>query len=303
MNPDQLVMEYLAALRVAVTGLPRADDLVADIGARIADVRTGRPDDTPEQVQAFLDSLGNPYEIAANAFRPQPVSPPASLPPARPPAQRARPPILPPPPLPVLPPARATARATEVLAVVALTAGALMLPVIGPVIGLVMASSSSRWHRADKIWAWLLATSPLILLIISLPFMLVAQQDGADAVLALAAIGAVAGPMAAGVLLGRRTGAGTPRQALHDDAYRRAVPCPHSHAHRLYPQRWEAAPYPPRFEPAGFRQPYPPRFGPQYASAPRYGFGPHYGVPYGARPAQRIEPYPVRSSGRSFPKG
>jgi hypothetical protein len=299
MNADQLVMEYLAALRVAVTGLPRADDLVADIGARIADVRTSRPDDTPEQVQAFLDSLGNPYEIAANAFRPVPG------PPARPPAQRARPPILPPPMLPVLPPAQGSSRATETLALVALTAGALVTPVVGPFVGMVLASCSRRWRTTDKVWAWLLATSSLPILLLALAPALVGAADGVDVVAGTALLAVVLGPMAAGLLLARRIGESPHRHALRDHAYQRA---PRPYAHRLYaPRGYGVPPYPPRFDPARFD---PARFDPARFDPARFDPAHFGGPPYpprflpghGFRPAQRFEPYPVRSSGRSFPK-
>jgi hypothetical protein len=294
MNADQLVMEYLAALRVAVTGLPRADDLVADIGARIADVRTSRPDDTPEQVQAFLDSLGNPYEIAAHAFRGDPG------PPARPPSQRARPPILPAPMLPPLPPARpfasGTGRVTETLALVMLTAGALLTPIVGPFVGMVLASCSRRWRASDKVLAWLLTASPLFVLLLALPAALVGVQEGVDTAGLLALVAAVVGPMAAGALLSRRIEAARPRYSLRDHAYRRA---PRPYATELYPPRWYGGPpYPPRFDPAPFDAA---RFDPaRLRGGPPYP--PRMLPGHGVRPGQRFEPYPARSSGRSFPK-
>jgi hypothetical protein len=251
MNSDQLVMEYLAALRVAVTGLPRADELVAEVGARIAEVRTARPDDGPAEVQAFLDRLGNPYEIAATAFRP-------------------RPPVLPPPPrrtpvraLPPLPPPGGRSNAVEAVAVVALTAGSVLLPVVGPFAGIVMASCSPRWRPGEKLWAWLLVTSPLLFLLLSLPVVVLAGSDElAAAVMVLTAGGAVLGPMVAGGMLAGRLSRPQPRHALPEDSYGWR-----SHPTGAYRSRssWDGPPYPPRFEP--------------------------------------VRPYPVRSSGRSYPKG
>jgi hypothetical protein len=254
MNPDQLVMEYLAALRVAVTGLPRADELVAEVGARIAEVRTARPDDGPAEVQAFLDRLGNPYEIAATAFRPRPPVVPALPPPARRTSVRA---------LPPLPPAAGRSNAAEAVAVVALTAGSVLLPVVAPFAGVVMASCSPRWRPGDKLWAWLLVTSPLLFLLVSLPVLVLAGSDEfAAAVMVMTAGGAVLGPMVAGGMLAGRLSRPQPRHALPEDTYGR----PYHLADAYRPRsRWDGPPYPPRFQP--------------------------------------VRPYPVRSSGRSYPKG
>ncbi len=255
MNPDQLVMEYLAALRVAVTGLPRADELVAEVGARIAEARTARPDDGPAEVQAFLDRLGNPYEIAATAFRPRPPALPPVLPPPRPPRQR-----MPVRALPALPPARGRSNAMEAVAVAALTAGSVLLPVVGPFAGIVMASCSPRWRPGEKLWAWLLVTSPVLFLLLSLPMVVLAGVDElAAAVMVMTAGGAVLGPMLAGGMLAGRLSRPQPRHALPEDGY----------GSRPYPtggyRSWDGPPYPPRFQP--------------------------------------MRPYPVRSSGRSYPKG
>lgn len=258
MNPDQLVMEYLAALRVAVTGLPRADELVAEVGARIAEVRTARPDDGPAEVQAFLDRLGNPYAIAAAAFRPRlPVAPPALPPPPRRTAVRALP------PLPPLPPPSGRSNAVEAMAVVALTAGSVLLPVVGPFAGVVLASCSPRWRPGEKLWAWLLVTSPLLFLLLSLPIAVLAGADGlAAGVMLVTAGGAVLGPMVAGGMLAGRMSRPQPRHALPEDTYGWR-----GHAAGAYRSRswWDGPPYPPRFQP--------------------------------------MRPYPVRSSGRSYPKG
>ena len=252
MNPDQLVMEYLAALRVAVTGLPRADELVAEVGAQIAEVRTARPDDGPAEVQAFLDRLGNPYEIAATAFRPR---------------LSALPPVLPPPrrPMPVrvltpLPPPSGRSNAIEAVAVVALTAGSVLLPVVGPIAGIVLASCSPRWRPGEKLWAWLLVTSPLLFLLLSLPLAVLGGADDlAAAVMVLTAGGAVLGPVLAGGMLAGRLSRPQPRHALPEDAYG-SRPLP-TGGYRS----WDGPPYPPRLQP--------------------------------------MRPYPVRSSGRSYPKG
>lgn len=255
MNPDQLVMEYLAALRVAVTGLPRADELVAEVGARIAEVRTARPDDGPAEVQAFLDRLGNPYEIAAGAFRPQP----AALPPV------VQPPVVPPPMpvrgLPPLPPPRGRSNAIEAVAVVALTAGSVLLPVVGPFAGIVLASCSPRWRPGEKLWAWLLVASPLLFLLLSLPMVVLAGADElAAAVTLMAAGGAVLGPVMAGAMLAGRLSRPHPRHALPEDPYG-SRPYPRG----AYRSHWDGPPYPPRLQP--------------------------------------MRPYPVRASGRSYPKG
>jgi hypothetical protein len=254
LNPDQLVMEYLASLRVAVTGLPRADELVADVGARIADERATRPDDGPAQVQAFLDRLGNPYEIAAAAFRPPPV--------ARPPVVRAMRPV------PYLGPVRrprGAGTSAEAVAVVALTAGAVLAPVIGPLVGAVTASSSPRWRPGEKLWAWLLVTSPLAVILLFLPALaMTGSEDLLGFVLGVAAVGAVVGPASAGGMLASRLVRPQPRHAVHQKAERRPFLPP--------------VPRPPTMNPPYGRGPFPPRFDAGCA-------------------------YSSRESGRSFPKG
>ena len=218
MNPDQLVMEYLAALRVAVTGLPGADELVAEVGARIADARTARPDDGPAEVQAFLDRLGNPYEIAADAFRPR--RPPFVPPPPMPPPMRLAP-MRPVPPAPVPPvPPRDGSNAVEVVAVVALTAGAVLAPVIGPFSGIVMASCSPRWRPAEKVWGWLLVASPLFVLLLGLPALLLTGSNALTTLVMMAAVGgAVIGPVVAGGMLAGRLSRAYPRRLLDEEGH------------------------------------------------------------------------------------
>jgi hypothetical protein len=190
MNPDELVMEYLATLRVAVTGLPRADELVDGIGARIAEARIARPDDGPAAVQAFLDRLGDPYVIAATvaAAPPRPSAMPDALPGALPGA---------------LP--DDTSIGVEAGAVLALTAGAVVAPLVGPFVGMVVASCSPRWRPADKAWAWLLVVSPLLFVLLCLPLVMLTDSDQLiDALLITAAGAAIVGPVSAGALLGVR---------------------------------------------------------------------------------------------------
>jgi hypothetical protein len=201
LNPDQLVMEYLAVLRVALTGLPNADELVADVGAHIAEMRTARPDDGPAEVQAYLDRLGNPYEIAATAFRDSqpPMPPPNQVPPptrmSPPPQQRPLPPPMP----------RGPSGPMETVAIVALTAGAVVAPAVGPFAGVVVASCSSAWRTSEKTWAWLLTTSSLLFGLVFAPFVLVSRSSElAGAVMFLALCGVVLGPVSAGAYLASR---------------------------------------------------------------------------------------------------
>jgi hypothetical protein len=249
MNPDQLVMEYLALLRVAVSGLPRADELVAGVGARIANHRVAYPDETPAQVQAYLDRVGNPYEMAALAARPRSEKPPA----------------------PPVPAGRATGRAyvatgvpgsgaLETVAVVALTAGAVLVPVVGPFAGVLMASCSSRWRSRDKVLAWLLVVAPYAFLVLCLPMLvLTGSSELGGLVLFLALAGGVAGPAVAGGVLGSRLSRSPSRQPARGQVYPAQA-----HLGRPYPQpprppRIQGRAHPWRAQPPRVQAPYPAR--------------------------------------------
>jgi hypothetical protein len=51
----------------------------------------------------------------------------------------------------------------EITAIVALAVGGLLLPVFGPLVGIVLTWASPRWRRGQKVLATLLAYVPLLL--------------------------------------------------------------------------------------------------------------------------------------------
>jgi hypothetical protein len=163
-----LVADYLHPLS-------RRTDLVAEIREHLTDALagTGEGVDGEAAVRAVLDRLGTPDEIVAAetpgvgeeaaASSVRPVGQPAWA--AAPPAWAA-PPTWAAPPGPV--PGRSPWGPVEVIAVVGLTLGTFLLPVVGPLIGIACAWVSDRWTRREKVVAtlWTLA-APLVLVLVA----------------------------------------------------------------------------------------------------------------------------------------
>jgi hypothetical protein len=99
-----------------------------------------------EDAAAILRRLGPPEALVAAARR-------GHLPP-----HIRLPALVPPPPLPARVPATISGGAPEYAAVGLLTAGAFVLPVAGPLAGLLLATSSPHWTTAEKATAWILST-------------------------------------------------------------------------------------------------------------------------------------------------
>jgi hypothetical protein len=127
---DTLVTAYLAELRTAVAGLPGADDLVADITEHIEIARAELDSQRPGDIEAILDRLGTPAEIAAAAG------------------------------------ADAAIRRPGTFAYLGLAAcfAACLVPVAGPLAALTMISLSRGWSRGQRAFAWVMAFAPLTLL-------------------------------------------------------------------------------------------------------------------------------------------
>ncbi len=149
MTHDQVIADYLAALRAATFDLPaqERDELVGSIAEHIATAMSEvvRPSDA--DVRQILDRLGSPAAIAAEArgHSSAPVGSGVLL--AAPPA--AAPPVPRPGPL-------------EWGGVAMLGIGSYLLPVIGTVAGLVMISVSSWWSIRQKVLAVILSASGAI---------------------------------------------------------------------------------------------------------------------------------------------
>ena len=130
-----LVMDYLDRLDAAAARLPldRRVELVAEVREHIttALAREDRRDEPA--VRTVLERLGSPEEIVAAEADPDGSAPVASA---------------------GAPTAWADGRppwgANETVAVLLLTVGAVLLPFVGPILGLVFVWLSARWTRLLK---------------------------------------------------------------------------------------------------------------------------------------------------------
>jgi hypothetical protein len=119
-TPDQLISDYLERLDEELADLPRAArrDVVDDVAAHIAESRDGR--ESEAEVRDILERLGDPAQIAAEARERFDV----------PPRRRSR---------------------LDVAAVLFLSIGSLVLPILGWFVGLVLLWMSDAWNTRDKI--------------------------------------------------------------------------------------------------------------------------------------------------------
>jgi uncharacterized membrane protein len=125
---DKLVERYLKHLDVELDDLPRARrrEIVDEISGHIAEARAGLEQETESDVRNILEGLGDPAEIAGDA--------------------RERFEVLPHPK-----PGKSEPGWVEIGALIMLLVGALVLPVIGWVIGVILLWLSNAWNTRDKI--------------------------------------------------------------------------------------------------------------------------------------------------------
>lgn len=184
-HTDVLVLDYLAALWGASEDLEPVlrDDLMTTVADYIAMRRTSVADplDDPRHI---LHRLGPPESLAAAARR------------GRMPAHLHRPAA----PAPLPPPVATSSAHVEYAGVVLLTAGSVVLPVIGPLAGLLIVSGSPRWSPAQKAAAWVLAGLPVLLGFVLLVAAFFFDGGGAEAML-LAYVTMVCGAVIAGLSL------------------------------------------------------------------------------------------------------
>ena len=134
-DADVLVDDYLDRLDAVAARLPldRRVELVAEVREHIA-TALAREDRRDEPAgRTILDRLGSPDEIVAAEAAADPLAPAASLGPPPQPTD-ARPPW----------------GANETVAVLLLTVGAVLLPIVGPLLGLAFVWLSARWSRLLK---------------------------------------------------------------------------------------------------------------------------------------------------------
>lgn len=142
MDADALVSEYLGRLRTAAAALPpgRRDELAAEMADHIetALAEAGARDEAA--VRTVLDRLGDPEAIvAAEVEERAPASPTGAAPAAA-----------------IVAPAPKTWTVLEILAILLLSAGSVMIPLVGPLIGIALAWVSPRWTMREKAIASLL---------------------------------------------------------------------------------------------------------------------------------------------------
>jgi hypothetical protein len=118
---DQIIRDYLARLTDALRDLPaaRRREIVDGVAEHIQAARAEHHDERDVDVLNLLDRIGTPEEIAAASGQPE------TPPPRRP-------------------------GAVEVGALVMMTIGGLLLPVLGWIVGIFLLWSSPLWTRRDK---------------------------------------------------------------------------------------------------------------------------------------------------------
>jgi hypothetical protein len=186
-HTDTLVLDYLAALWAQSEDLDPGlrDELMSTVADYIA-VRRRTLDDPAEVIRR----LGPPESLVAACRR---GSVPVHL---KLPALVAAPPPAPPAAVPLT----TAGGAVEFASVGLLTAGALVLPGVAPVAGMLLATGSSHWTAAQKTVAWSLtvgsgaAALALALLVGSMP-------ASATVALFLLYVTAGAGSVLAGMML------------------------------------------------------------------------------------------------------
>lgn len=154
-----LAEDYLARLATAAQSLGPHEraELLAELRSHL---ETGlAAASTEADVRNLLEGLGSPEDVAAAALAetdaPAPSAPPADGPEAASPWGTV-----------------------EILAVLGLTVGAFLLPVVGPLVGLVLAWISARWTRSEKVVATVLTLLPVLVLSLGAASLMTVRVDG-----------------------------------------------------------------------------------------------------------------------------
>jgi len=127
-TPDKLVERYLKHLEIELDDMPRdrRRELVDEIAGHIAEARAGLEHETEADVRNILEGLGDPAVIAEDARERFEVATPAVGRPFK-------------------------AGWMEIAALVLLLGGALIIPVFGWLIGVVLLWVSNAWNVRDKL--------------------------------------------------------------------------------------------------------------------------------------------------------
>jgi len=195
-HADVIVLDYLAALWAESEDLEPGlrDELMTTVADYIAMRRTSVSDPLSDPSE-IVGRLGPPEALVGAVRRGRmpahlrlPLAPPV-IQPYRPPARPA------PDPAPV--PDRT---GSEGAAVGLLMGGAFVLPVVAPMAGMVIASSSQRWTVAQKMAAWTLVLGSVLAGFV-LAMVTLAASGAEELALFVAYSTAVTGSMIAGISL------------------------------------------------------------------------------------------------------
>jgi hypothetical protein len=148
-----LAEDYLARLDRAAQALPAPDrdELLAELRSHLQTALA--PGATDADVLNLLRELGSPDDIIAAA------QPERSI------------------PLTALSRPASPWGALEVIAVLALTVGTFVLPVVGPLVGIVLVWGSTRWTRREKGIATALTALPVIVLALGAAMLIAVGGD------------------------------------------------------------------------------------------------------------------------------
>lgn len=150
MQPDALVRDYLGRLEAAAWPLSedRRRELVGEVRDHIQTALSDAGHADEVTVRNVLDRLGRPEEIVAAEVDSGDAQPPSA-------AMAA-------------PAPRMGIGAVEIVALLLLTVGAFVLPVVGPILGLVFVWVSTVWSTREKAFATFLVVVLLLLPVVLL---------------------------------------------------------------------------------------------------------------------------------------
>jgi hypothetical protein len=157
-----LAEDYLRRLEHASWSLPGPErtELLAEIRGHLEAGLT--PASTDADVRNLLDELGAPEDIVAAAQASPDGSPLTGM-------------AGPAPQMPVSP-----WGAVEIIAVLALTLGTFVVPIIGPIVGIILVWGSTRWTHREKTVATILTVLPVIVLALGAIALVSVRSDGAN---------------------------------------------------------------------------------------------------------------------------
>ena len=157
MEAEALVSEYMGRLEAAAQPLPadRRGELISEVHEHIESALAEAGSRDQVTARNVLERLGPPEEIVA----------------AETGGDRGAPAPMP----QVVVVERSGWGATELAAVLFLTVGAILLPIIGPIIGLVLTWASSQWTTGQK---WIATAIVLILLVLPIVLLLGLRAGG-----------------------------------------------------------------------------------------------------------------------------